>query len=142
MLAQPNAYDQFNYSSHVQQKMIFFFFLLSKLSFLKFIFTHILSHWISMKYNYRRVSWTNCYNETYNSYYLYSKISNKMNTKVFLKSVEFRNILKTSVDRENQLHFDDNFGWLYLLSELKRLKSVHYLYMYTVMTDIHVTMTY
>lgn len=142
MLAQPNAYDQFNYSSHVQQKMIFFFFLLSKLSFLKFIFTHILSHWISMKYNYRRVSWTNCYNETYNSYYLYSKISNKMNTKVFIKSVEFRNILKTSLDRENQLHFDDNFGWLYLLSELKRLKSVHYLYMYTVMTDIHVTMTY
>lgn len=65
-----------------------------------------------------------------------------MNTKVFIKSVEFRNILKTSVDRENQLHFDDNFWWLYLLSELKRLKSVHYLYMYTVMTDIHVTMTY
>lgn len=25
-----------------------------------------------------------------------------MNTKVFIKSVEFRNILKTSVDRENQ----------------------------------------
>lgn len=142
MLAQPNEYDQFNYSSHVQQKMIFFFFLLSKLSFLKFIFTHILSHWISMKYNYRRVSETNCYNETYNSYYLYLKISNKMNTKVFIKSVEFRNILKTSVDRENQLHFDDNFWWLYLLSELKRLKSVHYSYMYTVMTDIHVTMTY
>lgn len=32
-----------------------------------------------------------------------------MNTKVFIKSVEFRNTLKTSVDRENQLHFDDNF---------------------------------
>lgn len=55
-----------------------------------------------------------------------------MNTKVFIKSVEFRNILKTSVDRENQLHFDDNFWWLYLLSELhvKRLKSVHYSYVY------------
>lgn len=46
-----------------------------------------------------------------------------MNTKVFIKSVEFRNILKTSVDRENQLHFDDNFWWLYLLSELQCKKA-------------------
>lgn len=38
MLAQPNAYDQFNYSSHVQQKMIFFFFFTFEIEFLKIHF--------------------------------------------------------------------------------------------------------
>lgn len=54
-----------------------------------------------MKYNYRRVLEINCYNEIYNLYYLYLKIFNKMNIKVFIKFVEFRNILKILVDREN-----------------------------------------
>lgn len=65
-----------------------------------------------------------------------------MNIKVFIKFVEFRNILKILVDRENYLYFDDNFWWLYLLLELKRFKFVYYLYMYIVMIDIYVIMIY
>lgn len=67
-----------------------------------------------------------------------------MNIKVFIKFVEFRNILKILVDRENYLYFDDNFWWLYLLLELyvKRFKFVYYLYMYIVIIDIYVIMIY